>query len=807
MKLLLDASVEFILKFANDEVRKKNHSILTAEHVLYVALLIYPVNRLFESLNVDIHDLRKKLQKEFLKIQINNDEEHNSPQPNTIQKSQSFMILMESAYINAVREEKSTVGIKDLLIAFIEVDRRNHTNFQFSQFFNINKMTHILRYDLARTKFLSEIDNDESLSDMEIEMFSSLYGEDEELENEELDYDEELKPNISLKLTTDLCAIAKSKGFDPFIGQENVLYKIYEVLLRKKQNNIILVGDPGVGKTAIIHEFANRLVANNVPEELQGHTLLNLDIISLVAGTRYRGDFEDRVKQLIDSLSNSKNNILFLDDIYSIISAGASAGNSNDFGDLIKPLLVDNMIRCIGAITFDEFKNFEKEKTLLRRFNIVEMNETNNEETLHILSSIKEHYEEFYDIHYSDSILQDIVYLSDRYISERHFPDKAIDILDAVGAMLRIRKYKTNTNSTKKKKTNNKINVSVLDIEEVITNISKRPINSIQKNELSNLKKLQSKLSKKIFGQTSAIETLSKVIIRSRAGLREQTKPIASLLFVGPTGVGKTELSKQLAQELGMNFQRFDMSEFQEKHTLSKFIGSPPGYVGHEQGGLLIDNIRRYPNSVLLLDEIEKAHSDVFNLLLQIMDYATISDSTGKKADFKNVILIMTSNAGAQESIKSVVGFEKTQVKGNREITTAITEIFSPEFRNRLDETLLFSPLTIKNMKAIIVKELHNISELLLLKNIKLEWNKNVVLYLVKKGFNIIYGARSVLRVIENEVKDKLAEVIIKQGYNNQQDKILLYLSMSKEAKKIDTNFLVENEVIVTHTHTHEEVL
>lgn len=791
MKLTLDSSVEIILKLSKEEVRKLSYNVLTAEHVMGVAIKIPPIKRLLESLKVDVNTLRVELEKYIALLAKKNQSRHvlenfyDTNPTSEPKKSESFSRLMESAYLSTAKEERSIVGLRDVLLAFTVLEQQNATNFPYSNYININKFRSALRYD---------IDTSDDLSDIEIEMFGSLYNE-EVTEFFLGDDDTEEDPALLSKLTTNLCEKAKQNK-DVFVGQEETLYSMYEALLRKNKNNVILIGDPGVGKTALVQEFGKKLVNKDVPDELKGYTLLSLDIMALVAGTRYRGDFEDRVKQLIDGLVKMKNCILFLDDIHSIITAGASTGNSNDFGDLIKPLLVDNVVRCIGATTHEELKIFEKEKALLRRFNFIEMKECNEEETFTILESVRPIYEKHFSVKYSNEILKDIIYLSKKYITERAFPDKAIDIMDSVGANLRLQDFKKNSleitsNKKKTKKTVEKTQVNntvsstrevlLEDIESIIGRISKRPVKSIKKNEFDNLVNLSTRLSKKIFGQSHAVKALSRVIIRSRSGLREESKPIASLLFVGPTGVGKTEISKQLALELGMNFQRFDMSEYQESHTLSKFIGSPPGYVGHEQGGLLVENIRRHPNSVLLLDEIEKAHPDIFNLLLQVMDYATITDATGKKADFRNVVIIMTSNAGAKESTAQIVGFEKSKFKGNDEIKEAVNNLFSPEFRNRLDDTIVFSALETKHMRSIVLKELHTIKSRLMEKNITLEWDSKVVTFLVKKGYSPIYGARGILRLIEEDVKDRLAEIIIIHHSSAQSDELLITLSHKKE--------------------------
>lgn len=843
MKLILDSSVEIIINLAKDEVQKTKYNMLTAEHIMLVILQIRPIAHLFESLGVNANVLRIEIEK-FNELLVRNhliqqskkymepkysasEKPKQSEQKEVryeLKKSESFARLIESAYQSAARDDRSIVGLKDLLLAFTALEQHHVSQFPFSKHINFSKFRYSLRYDIETT---------EDICDIELGIFTNIYTDEDNLESffgegTERDIEEmleERKHNEKKTLDTLTTNVGEKIKLQPnlFIGQDQLLLDMYEVLMRKQKNNVIIVGDAGVGKTAIVEEFAKRLNENNVPDALKDHSLLSLNVVSLVAGTRYRGDFEDRVKQLIEALAEKKHCILFLDDVHSMISAGASTANSNDFGDLIKPLLVDNIVQCIGATTHEEFKILEKEKGLLRRFNILEMKESTEDETISILRNIKDSYQDFFNVRYSDEVLQDIVYLSNKYINERAFPDKAIDILDCLGANTKITIFQNNAmrdnkqqgKKIKKIKTeiivsrdeNNKVQdahvysvVSTADVEEMISKITKRNIQTIKKDEFSILMNLSKNLSKKIFGQKEAVETLSKAMIRSRSGLRAERKPIASLLFVGPTGVGKTELSKQLAVELGLHFQRFDMSEYQEQHTISKFIGSPPGYVGHAQGSILIDSVRRYPNAVLLLDEIEKAHKDVFNLLLQIMDYATITDSVGMKADFRNVIIIMTSNAGAQESASSVLGFEEPTLKGAGAINDAVHNLFSPEFRNRLDETIVFSPLQKTHIKLIVLKELQLIQHMILQKNIHLEWDSKVVSFLVNKGFNQIYGARNMLRVIEEEVKDNLAEFIIRHQSNSKSidkknHKLVLLMSITKNDYK-------QNEIAI---HKKEE--
>ncbi len=444
--------------------------------------------------------------------------------------------------------------------------------------------------------------------------------------------------------------------------------------------------------------------------------------------------------------------------MHTILGAGVSSGNTNDFSDIIKPLLVDGKIRFIASTTYQDYKYIEKESALVRRFHTVDVPEPSKEATKEILNTIKDEYESFYSIAYNQDVLDSVIDLSDSFLVDRKFPDKAIDVLDSVGAMV---KFQSFAEGKERKNIKQRKTIRTEDVEKLIGRMAKQPPKNINKNEFLHLLSVERYLSKKIVGQKEAIGTIVKAVRRSKSGLKIENKPLVSALFVGSTGVGKTELSKQLAVEMSMHFHRFDMSEYQEKHSVAKFIGSPPGYVGHEQGGIFIERVRRYPHAVILLDEIEKAHPDIFNLLLQIMDYGVITDSTGLQANFKNTMIIMTSNIGVKEAAKLPIGFSKNSTYGRVDILNAVEKLFSPEFRNRLDEIVVFNNLNKKNIQTIVKKELCSIKTLLQKKKIDFIWENSVVYYLSDKGYSDLYGARSILRVIDKEVRDFIVEDII----------------------------------------------
>lgn len=534
------------------------------------------------------------------------------------------------------------------------------------------------------------------------------------------------------------------------IGRKDIINRTIQILSRKTKNNPVHVGEPGVGKTAITMGLVKLIKEGNVPSKLKNARVFSLDIGSILAGTKYRGDFEERIKQTLDEISKFENPIVYIDEIHNIVGAGALNGSSLDGGNLIKGYLLEGKIKFIGATTYDDYKkHFEKDKALIRRFQIVEVKETSIEESIEILKGIKESFAKYHNVEYKDEALEEAVKLSARYINDKFLPDKAIDIMDEAGAYVDINR--------------NTLEEAIVDkrvIEEIISKTCNIPKQTIESTEVEVLKSLEEELKKNIFGQDSAIEEVTRAIKLSRAGLSSEEKPVASLLFVGPTGVGKTEIAKVLSKTLGVDLIRFDMSEYGEKHSASKLIGSPPGYVGYEEGGLLTDTIRKKPNSVLLLDEIEKANPDILNVLLQVMDYGILTDNKGRKADFRNVIIIMTSNVGARNLSKNSVGFLKDESK-REDIKNDVSKAFSPEFRNRLDKIVIFNQINEEMALKITKNELNKFKETLVAKNVTVSFTDGCIKYISKKGLSKEYGAREIIRVINTDIKPLLVDELL----------------------------------------------
>ncbi|MCX8028140.1 MAG: ATP-dependent Clp protease ATP-binding subunit ClpA [Thermodesulfovibrionales bacterium] len=544
---------------------------------------------------------------------------------------------------------------------------------------------------------------------------------------------------------------ARRGDIDNLIGRENEIQRMIQILSRRRKNNIVLVGEPGVGKTAIVEGFALKVFKGEVPKALLNCNIYALDMGALLAGTKYRGDFEARLKSTIKKLSELQNPILFIDEIHTVVGAGSASGSTLDASNILKPVLMEGKIRCIGATTFEEYRNhFDKDRALSRRFQRLDINEPSVSETIQILKGLQKYYEDFHGVRYTKEAIKKASELSAKYINDRHLPDKAIDVIDEAGAVLKLKRVNQNVNLIK-----------VRDIEKIVSSIAKIPSSQLTSSDTKRLSNLEGDLKRKVFGQDEAIKAVVGCIMRAKAGLSNADRPIGCFLFSGPTGVGKTELSKQISETLGIKFIRFDMSEYMERHTVSRLIGAPPGYVGFDQGGLLTEAIRKHPHAVLLLDEIEKAHYDVFNILLQIMDYATLTDNTGKKADFRNVILIMTSNVGAADMSKDVVGFGDRTKDRISKVQDAIKKTFSPEFRNRLDAIINFKPLNKETMLLIVDKFINELKDKVAQKSIHLEITDPARQLLSEKGFDTMFGARPLARVIQECVTDKLSQEML----------------------------------------------
>ena len=653
--------------------------------------------------------------------------------------SLGFQELMEQAIVHTISAEKKELEIGDIYAALLEEKE------SFAAYL-------MQRQGVSRFNLLSVITHGPGAGTAipEAELENSASGEagigrDRKKESQTAKAREFLN-----MFTRELTAKARSGEIEPLIGREDILTRTLQVLCRRFKNNPVHVGDPGVGKTAITEGLAQRVVQGRVPPALRNIKIYALDMGALLAGTRYRGDFEERLKKVLTVLQAEKNAVLFIDEIHTIIGAGAVSGGSLDAANILKPVLALGKLRCIGTTTHEEYKKyFEKDRALARRFQKIEIPEPSIEETYEILLGLRQRYQDYHRVVYPEETLKAAAELSGKYINDRFLPDKAIDVIDEAGAYARM-------NAPEK---GGPIRIGLDAVEQVVAKIAKIPRQSVSVSEVRGLQVMEQELKARIFGQYQAVEKVAWAIKRSRAGLREADKPVAKFLFVGPTGVGKTELARQLAEVLSVPLLRFDMSEYQEKHTVSRLVGSPPGYVGYEEGGLLTDAVRKAPYCVLLLDEIEKAHADIFNTLLQVMDYATLTDSSGRKADFRNVVLIMTSNAGAKEIGKTMVGFSNEVVSGA--VTVAVEKLFSPEFRNRLDAIITFNHLDVSVVTSIVKKMIGEFSVQLAAKKITLKVSPACYLWLAKHGFSQVFGAREVARLIQAKIKNPFVDEVL----------------------------------------------
>ncbi len=714
--------VQSVLHAAYLNAEELKHEFLTPEHVLYAALFFDIPRDILLQCGADPDEIKENLEEHFRK---------RIPVAKNTKPTQSLALqeVIERAVFHTEAASKETVDMGDILVSLLDEEQ------SFGAYYL--KRAGVSRYDLLRI-----ISHGNILQDFE---------ED----SEEIDrISDEVKKRDALSLfTRELTQAANEGKLEPLIGRENILERTVQVLCRRLKNNPILVGEAGVGKTAIAEGLAQRVAEGNVPSLLQGYSVYALDMGGILAGTRYRGDFEERMKKVISELEAKEKVILFIDEIHTIIGAGAASGGTIDASTILKPAIASGRIRCLGSTTYDEFKKyFDRDRALSRRFQKIEVPETGPDETYEILLGLRERYETYHEVKYTDEALRAAVDLSDQYINDRYLPDKAIDVIDEAGAYMRILAFKEDTAP-------NPV-LTEQDMEKIVSKIAKIPERSVSVSEVDRLKNLELDMKKSLFGQDEAVASVVQAVKRSRAGFKAPDKPVASFLFVGPTGVGKTELARQLAVSLGITLHRFDMSEYQERHTVARLVGSPPGYVGYEEGGLLTDAIRKTPHAVLLLDEIEKAHQDVFNVLLQIMDYATLTDNAGRKADFRNVIIIMTSNAGARELGKPSIGFGDRGM-GEGAIDTAVERIFSPEFRNRLDKVVLFNKLDEPVVLQIVGKEVRDFEAQLEGKGVSLEITEECMLWLARKGYSREFGARNIARLIQDKIKSFFVDSVL----------------------------------------------
>jgi len=706
-----------ILENAAQEARKRRHEYFCLEHILYAILNDSAGIKIITHCGGDVNRIKAHLEDFFQKHCPSLEDKYTQPL-----KTITISRVFQRTIMHVRNSGKKEAGIGDVLAAILE----------------------------EKTSYAAHFLNQEGVSRLDILNYishgiSKTATADDETRRPSTDPLEAFTANFTQR--------AAEGKIDPLIGRVEEIDRTMQILCRRKKNNPIFVGEPGVGKTAIAEGLAIKISQNKVPNVLKNSEIFCLDMGALLAGTRFRGDFEQRLKAVIAAVEKRPKGILFIDEIHTIVGAGATSDGTLDASNILKPSLATGNFRCMGSTTYDEYKNhFEKDHALSRRFQKIEIKEPSAEETIKILQGLSAKYEKYHGIGFSDEALKSAAELSARYINDRFLPDKAIDVIDEAGAFYNL--YP----DFKGEKSKGKNIISVKDIENIVAKIARIPVRSLSSEDRRALKNMEHDLKQQIFGQDNAINSLAVAIKRSRSGLGHPHQPIGSFLFTGPTGVGKTEAAKQLASILTVSFIRFDMSEYMEKHTVARLIGAPPGYVGFDQGGLLTDAIRKKPYSVLLLDEIEKAHPDIFNILLQIMDNATLTDNNGRRADFRKVIVIMTSNAGSKEMAVKPIGFGNPELGKGKE---AIDKLFSPEFKNRLDDIIEFKSLSMENITKIVDKFIKEMADQLSEKKISVKISMRAKVWLARKGYDPIYGARPMTRLIQSEIKNPLADEIL----------------------------------------------
>ena len=718
--------LEMCLMASQSEAIDRRHEYLCVEHILYALLHNDAGLNVIRSCGGDTNLIKQDLE-DFFSQQEEVNENKLPRQTKAVQRVLHLAIM----HVNSSGKASADVG--DVLVA-IHRESRSYASY-FLQ-----------KQDITRLDLLNYISH--GIAKVPAEEEEKSDGHEFEGGEEEEGQPPRQEQNPLELYTQNLTRHAEEKRIDPLIGRENEINRTLQILCRRRKNNPIYVGDPGVGKTAVAEGLALKIFNGEIPEMLEGTEVFALDIGALLAGTKFRGDFEQRIKAVLKALEKKPGSILFIDEIHTIIGAGATSGGSMDVSNLLKPALAKGEIRCIGSTTFDEYKKiFEKDRALSRRFQKIDILEPTLAETIKILKGLKSRYEKHHQLRYTSGSLKVAAELSEKYINERYLPDKAIDVIDEAGSMVRLR-------SGAKRKT-----VGVPDIEKVVASMARVPVERMNSTDKDKLRELEKELKMQVFGQDEAIGILVQSIKRSRAGLHHPEHPIGSFLFTGPTGVGKTELAKQLAFIMGISFERFDMSEYMEKHTVSRLIGAPPGYVGFDQGGMLTDAVRKNPHCVILLDEIEKAHPDIFNILLQVMDHATLTDNNGREADFRNVILVMTSNVGAKEMSSGTIGFGENTPKAPSK--KAIEKVFSPEFRNRLDNTISFAGLPEEVVLMVVEKMLVELEVKLQHQKVIINVTEAAKTWLAKKGYDPAFGARPMGRTIQREIETILADEVL----------------------------------------------
>jgi ATP-dependent Clp protease ATP-binding subunit ClpA len=721
---MLSTELENCLNVAFTQAREARHEVLTVDHLL---LAILDTPRVREILKAGGADLRRLA--EELRAHIDNTTPRMKvgEEEREVQPTLGFQRVLQRAVFQVQSGGRREVGVADVLVAIFS-EKQSHSVFLLARH-EISRLdvTQYISHGLAKDR-------------------------EEKVSREEGAPDAEREPEGGSaldKYSVNLNRAAQEGRIDPLVGRKLEVERTIEILCRRRKNNPLYVGEAGVGKTAIVEGLARLIVEGKVPEVLEDSVIYSLDMGSLLAGTKYRGDFEKRLKAVVSEVRKQPGAILFIDEIHTLIGAGATSGGVMDASNLIKPALTSGELRCIGSTTYQEYRGiFEKDHALSRRFQKIDVVEPSVQETVEILQGLRPRYEEHHGVHYTDAAIKAAAELAARHINDRHLPDKAIDVVDEAGSRQRLKPTAERNNV-----------VDVAQIEDVVARMARIPAKTVSTSDREVLRNLERNLKLVIFGQDPAIEALAAAIKMSRSGLGEQQKPVGSFLFAGPTGVGKTEVTRQLAQVLGVEFLRFDMSEYMERHTVSRLIGAPPGYVGFDQGGLLTEAIARQPHCVLLLDEIEKAHPDVFNLLLQVMDHGVLTDNNGRKTDFRHVIIVLTTNAGAQEMSRPAIGF--TQSDNTPDGMEAIRRLFTPEFRNRLDAIIQFAPLSKATIERVVEKVLVEVEMQLEQKGVQLSVNDEARSWLAENGYDPKMGARPMARLIQDQIKRPLAEELL----------------------------------------------
>jgi ATP-dependent Clp protease ATP-binding subunit ClpA len=720
---VLSNELESCLNDAFHQAREARYEFLTVEHLLYAILDTPKVREVLRACGADLTKLKQELREHIDKTtpKLSPDEERE------VQPTLGFQRVLQRAVFHVQSSGKTEVGVANVLVAIFS-EKQSHAVFLLN------------RHDVTRLDVVNFISHG----------LSKIADERQDKDESSTDAEREGDGTRALeKYTTNLNRQAQDGKIDPLIGRKLEVERTIEILCRRRKNNPLYVGEAGVGKTAIAEGLARLIVEGKVPDVLADCTIYALDMGALIAGTKYRGDFEKRLKGVISELRKQPGAILFIDEIHTVIGAGAASGGVMDASNLIKPVLTNGELRCIGSTTYQEYRGiFEKDHALARRFQKIDVVEPSVAETVEILMGLKSRFEDHHGVKYTDEALKAAAELAARHINERHLPDKAIDVVDEAGARMRLRPAESRETT-----------VDVRHIEDVVARMARIPPKSVSTSDREVLRSLERNLKLVIFGQDRAIETLGSAIKMARSGLGDQRKPVGSFLFAGPTGVGKTEVTRQLAIAMGIEFIRFDMSEYMERHTVSRLIGAPPGYVGFDQGGLLTEAVTKHPHCVLLLDEIEKAHPDVFNLLLQVMDHGTLTDNNGRKADFRHVIIVMTTNAGAQEMSRPSIGF--THSDNASDGMEAIKRLFTPEFRNRIDAIIQFAPLDPVTIERVVDKLIVEVESQLESKGVSLVLDDAARRWIGEKGYDPKMGARPMMRVIQEHIKRPLAEELL----------------------------------------------